>query len=197
MEYVIFGFGVTMHHYPKMAVFLYLILFSVMVAETGKAAYGKRVDGQYPVLIRYGAFSHWWHLAVRRVQAVSFLSVTAFFGAGALFLSWTGTVYTDAQWRMAFLLWVTGICTVALIQMLFIQFRNGYKIVFALILCVEVLSLYIPGLPGSWLMYERSGEVMKNGFSIWGVCLFQAGIDAVIWCFGYDIFRPRRKTWIQ
>ncbi len=189
---MIFGFGVEIRQYLQMEIFLYLILFSLMAGAVGKAAYGKRVNGQYTALIRYGTFARWWHSIALWVLKISVLLAGALFGAGAAFLKLAGSVRTGDEWRTAFLLWLTGFCTVALVQAVFIQFQNGYKIVFALVMCVAVVSLYVPGLPGSWIMYERSAAAMENGFSVWGVCLLQIGMDIVIGCFGHYLFRPRR-----
>lgn len=192
MEHVIFGFGMEIRQYLEMEIFLYLILFSMMTGIVGRAAYGKRVNGQYAALIRYGTFSGWWHSVVLWVLKISALLVGALFAGSAVLLKLAGITRTGAQWRMAFLLWLTGFCTIALIQAVFIQFWNGYKIIFALLMCMSVVSLYVPALPGSWLMYERSARMTENGFSVWGVCLLQTGIDIAIGCFGHYLFRPRR-----
>lgn len=192
MEHIIFGFGTEIRQYLEMEIFLYLILFSLMTGIVGKAAYGKKVNGQYMALIRYGTYAGWWHSVVLWVLKISVLLAGALFAGGAALLHLAGVTRTGAQWQTAFLLWLTGFCTIALIQAVFIQFQNGYKIIFALVMCMAVVSLYIPGLPGSWIMYERSAAAMENGFSIRGVCLSQIGIDIIIGCFGHYLFRPRR-----
>lgn len=192
MEHILFGFGMEIDHYPKMEIFLYLLIFSLTVGTTGKAASRNQIEEQYSLLIRYGKYSAWWRKSVLLVTRISILLVLCLFGIGALILTLTRTVHTTTEWLAALILWLLGMWTIALIQMVFIPLKNGYKIIFALFMCIDVVSLYQPWLPGSWLMYKRSCLAVQNGFSIWVICLLQIAIDIIIGRFGYLLFKPRR-----
>ena len=193
MEHVIFGFGTDISRYPKMEIFLYLILFSLMLGVSGKVAYEKRMISQYSALVRYGKFSIWWHYTALWVLGTSVVSVLALFGTGAAVLKLTGTIHARREWITALSLWLAGFCTMTLIQSVLIQLRNGYKTAFALFMCMEVVSLYRTWLPGNWLMYERSYPVLESGFPVEAVCLFQAGIILLTEAFGYVLFKPGRN----
>ena len=72
---------------------------------------------------------------------------------------------TGSEWGWAFLLWQSGFLLIGLIQMVLIYLPGGVKWSFLLLMGLETLSLVIPALPGSLLMFRRSGLAGSGGFS--------------------------------
>ena len=55
------------------------------------------------------------------------------------------------------LLWQSGFLLLSLIQTVLIYLPGGVKWSFLLLMGLETLSLAVPSLPGSFLMFQRSG----------------------------------------
>lgn len=94
-------------------------------------------------------------------------------------------------------LWLPGLFTLNMLQLLLISSNHGMKIVFPAIMVIEVLSVYgavfgkavVPFLPGSFLMLKRSSFFTESGFMWAGVVLVQLLLDMCIFIFGYQIHR--------
>lgn len=193
MEYVIFGFSKDVSKYSMLEILFYLLIYSILIGLVGKKAYGMRIHGQYSALVRYGRYSTWWYHVVIKVLISCLALIVLLFGIGAAVIIVQKGVYAPIEWFIAFILWLVGLCTVALIQAFIIQFGSTYKIMFAFLMCVEVVSLWLTSFPGSWIMYERSQLGVDDGFPITMMCVIQiVVIVSIVFC-GHYIFKMRRR----
>ena len=194
MECILFGFGMDIKEYPVMEVFLYLLIYSLILAMVGRIGFCNRIRNRYSVLIRYGSLSGWWYWVMIRVIATCLISVALLFGIGKSLLGDQMNVYTRTDWWLAIVLWMTGLSAIGIVQTFIIQLRNTYKIAFMLLMCFEVLSLYLPEFPGSWLMYERCALRAEDGFLIENVLVVQFFVIIMLGVWGYCLFKIRRNN---
>lgn len=163
MEVVILGLWEDIQKHMPMEIWLYLLVFAVLLSGLGKQIYSRRSSFSYMRQIRYGTTKKWWRRCCVRVIGSSMAAVTALFlfsGVICLIQKKTGS-----EWGWAFLLWQSGFLLIGLIQMVLIYLPGGVKWSFLLLMGLETLSLVIPALPGSLLMFRRSGLAGSGGFS--------------------------------
>ena len=194
MENWLYGFGGNINNYSQREILFYMLFFSVLIYFSGKNMEKDVVRGRYFKLIRYKSYSHWWKLLCLRTFAKSIILVM--FAVILFFLCSNSRIYLF-DFLYAVSLWMFGLTTVNMFQLLLINSNCGVKISFMVIMVIEVLSLYgtvfgkrvAPFLPGSFLMFRRSSFIMEGGFSWMWVIVIQVLINVCIFIFGYRIHR--------
>lgn len=113
--------------------------------------------------IRYGTTKKWWRICCVQAMGGSIAAVTALFLISGIICLFQNKV--NSKWGGAFLLWQSGFLLLSLIQTVLIYLPGGVKWSFLLLMGLETLSLAVPSLPGSFLMFQRSGWAGNEGFS--------------------------------
>lgn len=191
MDILILGFYSDMNRHSLKDVYLYLLVFGILNLLMGRYLEGRKEDLSYLWLIRFGKASLWWHRLAKKVLAGSVIEVSAMFFLCFQLSKIGGYEIGERSWQLAYLLWTTNFLTLSLIQMVLIQWKDGYKWSFLLIMLMAGMSIYIWKMPGSIWMLRRSEEMMEGGYSVGLVLIVQWTADILIGLWGYRIRRSR------
>ncbi len=179
MNVIVYGFGLDVSKYHIQELYQYLLIFGVLVMMAGRFLARRKIDKDYFSLIRYGAIANWWYRQAWHAVIFGGAEAVVLFLTAILWFWITGESFQRYMW-IAFFLWLVGLITIHLLQLLLIQFRNGDKFSFLFIMLLEVLSLYYVFFPGSFLMIRRSCLMTAGGFSVWIVIIVSLFIDVLL-----------------
>ena len=194
MDNCLYGFDRNINKYSMREILFYLLFFSLLIYFSGRNMEKDAVQGRYIKLIRYKNYSFWWRSvclrALGRNVILVVVAVTVCFLCPGNGIHMPDCLYASSLWMLGLLTW-------NMFQLLLINSNYGVKISFPIIMIVEVLSIYgivfgawiVPFLPGSLLMLRRSSFLMEKGFSWIWVIVIQLLLDVCIFRFGYQIHR--------
>lgn len=194
MENWMYGFDSNICQYSMREILFYLLFFSLMIYFSGKNMEKDAIRGRYFKLIRYNKYSIWWRSVCLRAFWRNILLVA--FAMALYFLSCDNGIHMEDTLH-AISLWLPGLVTLNMFQFLLVSSNHGIKIIFPIIMVIEILSVYgmvfgkdvVKFLPGSFLMLRRSSFMAEGGFTWTGVVLVQLLFDVYMFIFGYKIHR--------
>ncbi len=191
MDVLILGFYSDMNRHSLAEVYLYLLVFGIMTLLMGRYLEQRRAGNSYLRLIRFKKESVWWRRLAMGVLAGSIMETALLFILCFGLEKATGYEIGAENWHLSYLLWATSFLTLSLFQMIMIQWGNGYKWSFLLVLLITGISIYAWKMPGSVWMLRRSGEMVKDGYSVQAVLIVQWIADIGMGLWGYRIRRRR------
>ena len=191
MNVIIYGFDPEISRYRIQELYQYLLVFGALMVVAGRFLSRRRIDRDYFCLIRHGCVANWWHKQVYLTVMLGVAETAALFLAAVLWF-WVTDAFTGREnWQqdmgVAFFLWLIGLITIHLLQLILIQFKNGEKFSFLFIIIMEAISLYYVSFPGSFLMVRRSSLMTAGGFSIGIAAALQLILDVGIGWQGYRL----------
>ena len=99
--------------------------------------------------------------------------------------------------KEAYILWLLFFSNINVIQLLCINLAGGSKWCFAIIMLIEVLSISIPILPGSYVMLCRSEKILEGGFRLDICVLVEIFLLLILSMEGYRLLRTGGRKYGQ
>lgn len=194
MASFILGFEKDLSQYPMREILFWILTIGLFHFAIGQFIEKKSIAKDYLALVRYSDLRKWWRCLCGKILLRCAAGIALLFFVCIIFQNmWQAEYMSDVTIMKAYFLYFTNMTIFSFLALLIINCWNGEKICFAIIMFIEVCSLYggimFPSiacyLPGSFAMYRRCIWHVTDGF--WPIYFLAVEIALILLfiLFGY------------
>lgn len=204
MEQILLGFELDISKYELKDIFFWLLIISFINLTVGIYIGRNQAVNSWFNLIRYKKLSKWWYRQCRNVFLLNLIFVLAIF---CVYFAVKGIIdenssenFSVYQYLEMFSILITNLALMGYVQLIMINTRRGEKLSFFIITATQMISLYgkimfqsniSVWLPGSLMMYRRSGLYIASGFYFPAALAVQTVYVILICLFGHKLIKGR------
>ena len=195
MENFILGFESNLSQYPMREILFWILEMGLLYFIIGRFIEKRSIVKDYFHLIRYASLKKWWMRLCGKVFLLCVLGILLLFFIAIVFqyIGQFDNIPSVAMTVRAYMLYLANVTLFSFLMILIINCWNEERISFAIVILMEIFSLYggiissslTCYLPGSIAMYRRSSWYVMEGFQATGLLTVEIGVAVTIFRFGY------------